>query len=351
MKKTEKRLGPKQCVDVNLILLKWGAVFPFDNFSSSTWINITYKSYMIFNVMLFSFVSFFMPGFLLSKDCCSMEDTIEVISIMMTQIRSGMKLMTFIFYRKEIRNLIKAIYKNFYIRGKELDDHESRIVHEAIENGRRVSIGYFSLVSSTVVAMLLNPLTIKQTEMDQEGAFNGTEVPRRILPFKLWFPYWNPATSPQYEIEYVVQIMITTLEGWFIGAIDSFCATIMILVGCQFDLLCNSLTSISKDASLKSEIETHTKGIERFSKQTLILDKNSTLLMEADRTENKTQKNMNDSIYMNEWHDSNSQDKDMEFEWEEGKQILLAAESYEQNEREAITCVKECIAYHQSLLM
>jgi len=350
MKNSGKRLGPKHCVDVNLTLLKWGAVFPFDDLSSSAWINILYKSYMIFNVVLFLFVSFFMPGYVLANDC-SLEDIIEVISIVMTQVRSGMKLMTFVLYRKEIRNLIKGVHKNFYIRGKELDAQESRIVQEAIENGRRVSIGYFTLVFSTVIAMLLHPLTFKPTEMDQEGALNHTAGPSRILPFKLYFPKWNPTPSPQYEIEYVVQIMITTLEGWFVGSTDSFCATIMILIGCQFDLLCNSLMKINKDERMKSGIETHEKRTEIYSKQTLILDKNSTLRMKAERNGNKIRNNMNEGDCLNEWHERTSQDTDMELDWEEGKRMLLTAKSYEQTEREAIIYVKECIRYHQSLLM
>lgn len=350
MKKSGKRLEPKHCVDVNLMLLKWGAVFPFDDLSSSAWINILYKCYMIFNVALFHFVSVFMLGYVFANDC-SLEDIIEVLSIWMTQVRSGMKLMTFILYRKEIRNLIQTLYKNFYIRGKELDDQESRIVREAIENGRKVSIGYFSLVSSTVVAMLLHPLTFKPNEMDQEGALNHTAGPHRILPFKLYFPKWDATTSPQYEIEYVVQIMITTLEGWFIGSIDSFSATIMILVGCQFDLLCNSLLKINKNESLKSGIETHGKRTEIYSKQTLILDKNSTLRMKGESTGNEIRNNMNDSDCLNEWHERTYQDTDMEFEWEEGKHMLLTAKSYEQTEREAMTYVKECIRYHQSLLV
>lgn len=350
MKNSGNRLQPKNCVDVNLTLLKWGAVFPFDDFSSSAWINILYKCYMIFNVILFLFVSLFIPGYVVANDC-SLEDVIEVISIVMTQVRSGMKLMTFVLYRKEIRNLIKALHKNFYIRGKELDTQESRIVQEAIENGRRVSIGYFSLVFSTVIAMLLHPLTFKPSEMDQEGALNHTAGPRRILPFKLYFPKWNPTTSPQYEIEYVVQIMITTLEGWFVGSTDSFCATIMILIGCQFDLLCNSLMKINKDESLKSGIETHEKRREIYSEKTLILEKNSTLRMKAGGIGNEIRNNMNESDCLNKWHERTSQDTDMESEWDEGKHMLLTAKYYEQTERGAITYVKECIRYHQSLLM
>jgi hypothetical protein len=259
--------------------------------------------------------------------------------------------MPFVLYRKEIRNLIKGLYNNFYIRGKELDAQESRIVHEAIQNGRRVSIVYFSLVSSTVVAMLLQPLTVRQAEMDQEGALNHTEEPHRILPFKLWFPNWNPTTSPQYEIEYVVQIMITTLEGWYIGAADSFCATIMILVGCQFDLLCNSVMHINKDAYCKSGNETHEMRTESYSKQTPVVEENSTLFIKAERTGSKIRNNVNDNACLNDWHERTSQDTDTEFEWEEAKQVVLTAKSYEKTEREAITYVKECIRHHQSLLM
>ena len=350
MKNTGKRLEPKHCVDVNLMLLKWGAVFPFDDVSSSAWINILYKCYMIFNVTLFLFVSVFIPGYVFANDC-TLEEAIEVLSILMTQVRSGMKLMTFVLYRKEIQNLIKTLYKNFYIRGKELDAQESRIVQEAIKNGRKVSIGYFTLVSTTVVAMLLHPLTFKPTEMDQEGVLNHTAGPHRILPFKLYFPKWNATMSPQYEIEYVVQIMITTLEGWFIGSIDSFSATIMILIGCQFDLLCNSLLTMNKDESLKSGIETYEKRTEIYSKQTLILDKNSTLRKKGESTGNKIRNNMNDSDYLNEWHERTYQDTDMEFEWEEGEYMLLTAKSYEQTEREAMIYVKECIRYHQSILV
>jgi hypothetical protein len=350
MKNTEKRLEPKHCVDVNLVLLKWGAVFPFDDLSSSAWINILYKCYMYFNVALFLFVSVFMPGYVIANDC-SLDEAIEVISIVLTQIRSGMKLMTFVLYRKEIQNLIKALYKNFYIRGQELDAQESRIVHEAIKNGRTVSIGYFILVFSTVVSMLLHPLTFTPNDMDQEEVLNHTTGPRRILPFKLWFPKWNPTTSPKYEIEYVVQIMITTLEGWFVGATDSFSATIMILVGCQFDLLCNSLKNINKDACFKSGIETHEKRIESYSKQTLTLDKNSTLRVKAERTGNNVRNNMNDSVCLNKWDENTFQDTDMGFDWKEGSQSPFSVKSYEQTERAAITYIKECIRYHQSLLM
>jgi len=332
------------------MLLKWSAVFPFDAVSSSAWINSLYRCYMIFNVALFLFVSLFLPGYFFANDY-SLEDAIEVMSIVMTQIRNGTKLLTFVLYRKEIRNLISALYKNFYIRGKELDAEESRIVQEAIENARIVSIGYFALLCSTSTAMILHPLTFKPTEMDQEGALNHTAGPSRILPLKFYFPKWNSTTSPQYEIEYVVQIMLAGFEALYVGSIDSFGATIMIFVGCQFDLLCKSLMKINKDESLKSGIETHEKRTEIYSKQTLVVDKNSTLRMKAERVGSKIRNHMNDSDGLNDWHERTSQDTDMEFEGEEGKHMLLTANCYEQTEREAIAYVKECIRHHQSLLM
>ncbi|GFG28369.1 hypothetical protein Cfor_04252 [Coptotermes formosanus] len=349
MKEAGKLLEPKHCVDVNLVLLKWGAVYPFDDFSSSAWANILYKCYKIFNVTLFLFVSVLMPGYFLDKDY-SLEEAIEVASIVLTQVRSGMKLMTFVLYRKEIQNLIKALYKNFYLRGKELDARESRIVHEAIKNGRTVSIGYFTLVFITVVSMLLHPLTSTSTDMNEEGTLNHTAGPHRILPFKLWFPKWDATNSPKYEIEYVGQIMITTLEGWFVGSTDAFSATVMILVGCQFDLLCNSLKNINKDACLKSGTEAHENRSGSYSKRTVILDKSSTFRVKAEITGNKSRNNMSDSVCLNKWDENTFHDTDMDFDWKEDNQRPPTAKFYEQTERAAITYIKECIRYHQSLL-
>lgn len=347
MKKPGKILEPKHCVDVNLFLLKWGAVFPFDNFSSSAWVNILYKCYTNFTIMLFFFMSTFMPLYVIVNDC-TLEEAIEVISILVTQIRSGMKLMTFVLNRKKIQHLINAVYKNFYIRGKKFEADESRIVHEAIQNGRTVSIGYFSLVFSTTTSMLLRPLTVTPTDFDQEETLNSTAVPPRILPFKLWFPMWDATSSPKYEIEYVVQVLIATLEGWFVGATDSFCVTIMILVSCQFDLLCNSLKNLNKNVCLKSGIKTHQKRTLSYSEEANVFDKNSTLHVKAERNRKETRNHTNDSVCLSNWDDNTFQD--MESDVVTGNQTPSTAKSYEQTEREVIEYVKECVRYHQSLL-
>jgi hypothetical protein len=325
------------------MLLKLGSIFPLDKVSSSTWINILYKAYTIFTVVLFFSVSIAAPLFIIFADY-PLQDGIEVMSILLTQIRSGMKIMTFIIYKKEIQYLIMSLHKNFYIHGRNLSNEKLRVIRETIEYSRKITTGCVTLYTITALSMILHPLTYTSTGLDQEGASNHSTRPQstRPIPFKSWYPYWDISKSPQYEIEYLAQATLTVLEAWCLGCIDSFCVTLMMHVGCQFDLLGLSLKN------LKSNIRPYTNR-KQISCPIQIITLNKSLRVPAitEHVGKKPQTNVKDS---NCWSTSDVTAV-IHFEWEEEDQAPSTVKSCKQVEREIITYIKTCIKHHQSLLM
>jgi hypothetical protein len=350
MKGPGNKVEPTECLYLNLIFLKLGSIFPLDEVSSLTWINVLYKGYTTFTVTLFYSVSIAAPLFIICEDY-PLQDGIEVMSILLTQVRSAMKLMTFILYRKEVQKLIRTLYENFYIHGRNLTAEESSIIREAIGYARRITLGYVILYCITGLSMILHPLTSTTTGLGDADASNYTAGPHRSLPFKSYYPNWDSKKSPEFEIEYAAQATLTALEAWCMGCIDTFCVTLMIYVGCQFDLLGISLKNINKNVLLKSGPGIYKKRIkDSYPKQILIL-KRSDLFVIPEKVENKIRQNVNDSDCLNTMDESTLQDITTQFGWGEGNRALSTVKSYMQVERETVTYIKECIKYHQSLLM
>jgi hypothetical protein len=328
------------------MLLKLGSVFPLD-VSSSTWINILYKGYQSVAVILYLVLTASAPLYIFGRDY-PLEEGIEVISIFMTQIRSGMNFVTFIIYKKEIQNLMITLNKNFYIHGRNLSAEESSVVREAIEHARKMTIGYVTLYSLTGLSMMLHPLTFKPTDLDQEDAFNHTEGPHRILPFKTWYPKWDTTKSPQYEIEYFAHATLTALEAWCVSSTDTFCVTLMIYVGCQFDLLGLAL----KNMNLKSGVGACKKRVNgSYPTQILTLNNNSTLPVISEENEAKARNDANYNDRLKASDESSLQDKGAQFRREEEYRTPSTAKSCKQAERETTMYIKECIKHHQSVLM
>ncbi|XP_021929942.1 odorant receptor coreceptor-like [Zootermopsis nevadensis] len=256
-----------------------------------------------------------------------------------------MNIVTFIIYKKEIQNLITSLYRNFYIHGTNLSAEESSVVREAMDHARSMTIGYVTLYSITGLSMILHPLTFKSTDLDQDDAFNHTEGPHRILPFKTWYPKWDTTKSPQYEIEYFVQATLTALEAWCVSCTDTFCVTLMIYAGCQFDLLGLALKNMNKN--MKSDIGAHKKGTNAsYPIQTLSLN-NSTLPVIPEENEGKIRNNVSTSGRLKASDESTLQDKG----WEDGYHVPPTVKSCMQVERETATYIKECIKHHQSVLV
>ncbi|GFG28371.1 hypothetical protein Cfor_04253, partial [Coptotermes formosanus] len=341
---------PSECLDMNLRLLKLGSLFPLDEVSSSKWINTLYKGYTSFTVTLFFSVSVAAPLFIFCTDY-SLEDGIEVMSILLTQVRSGMKIMTFVIYKKQIQGLIMALYENFYTHGRELTAGESRIIRETIRYARKISIANVSLYSITALSMVLHPLTSVQTDLAQEDTLNLTGGAHRNLPFKSWYPNWDSTKSPEYEIEYLAQATLTILEAWCLGCIDTFCVTLMIHVGCQFDLLGTSLRNIRKNVLLKTGTAIYGRRIQvSFLTKILTLDNRPTFIMIPKKDE-KVQMNVYESECYNISDESALQENYMQLGWEEENNTISADKFYRQAEKETVLYIKECIRHHQSLLM
>jgi hypothetical protein len=349
MEESRSRIKPTECLDLNLKLLRLVPVFPLDEVSSSAWINILHKGYTVLTLIMFFTISVPAPLFYVFEDY-TLEDAIEMMSMIITQIRSGMKMITFIIYKQEIQKLINALYENFYIHGRKLTAEQASIIREAIKQARKITIGYFVLICLLIWAMILHPITFTSTDQAQSDDTNHTTgLPR--LPFKTWFPKWDATKSPQFEIEYAAQAVLTVVEALSVGTIDPFCATLMIYVACQFDLLCISLKNINKNALLKSGIGIYEKRVEgSYPKQILMLDNNSSLPVASEHVGNNIQRNVNDSECLNKSDQNTLQGINILLRSEEGNQMPSTAEFYEQTEREIITYIKKCIKHHQSLL-
>jgi hypothetical protein len=333
------------------MLLKTCSLFPLDQVSSSTWINTLYKGYTAFTLTLFFTQSLGFPLFLFFTHY-SLEDGIEVLSITITQVRSCIKIMTFVIYKKEIQKLIKALYENFYIHGTELTAHEASIIRETIKYARKVSIGYCILYTMTTLSMVLHPLTSVQKDQTQDDTLNHTREAHGDLPFKTWFPNWDTTKSPEYEIEYFFQATLTLLEGWCLGCIDCFCVVMMIYVGFQFDLLGISLRSISKKALFNIGTAVHRRTIQvPYPTQLLALDKRPTFSVIPKKVESEEQTAVNDSESCNLSNESALQDNFTQLGWNEVNHMISTDNSYKQVEKETMLYIKECVRCHQSLLM
>lgn len=344
-------MKPTECLDLNLMLLKFGSLFPLDQVSSSIWKNKLYKGYTTFTVTLFFSVSAGTPFFIFCTDY-SLEDGIEVMSILLTQIRSGMKIMTFVIYRREIQKLIRALYENFYIHGTELTAHESSIIRETIKYARKISIGCLTLYCITALSMILHPLTSVQTDQAHENSLNHTREDHRNLPFKSWYPNWDTTKSPEYEIEYLSQATLTLLESWCLGCIDTFCVTLMIHVGCQFDLLGISLRNINKNVLSKIGMAVYRRQIQvSYPTKLLTLDKKPTSFVIPKKVESKKKTGVNDSDSCYLWDESALQDNYTQLGWKEVSCVIGTDNSCKQFEKETMLYIKDCIRRHQSLLM
>jgi len=352
MKKYWETVEPTECLDLNIMLLKFGSLFPLDQVSSSVWMNKLYKGYTTFTITLFFSVSLGNPLFLFCTDY-SLEDGIEVMSILLTQVRSGMKIMTFVIYRKEIQKLIRTLYENFSIHGTELTDHESSIIRETIKYAKKISIGWLTLYCFTALSMVLHPLTSVQTDQAHEDTLNHTREAHTNLPFKSWYPNWDTTKSPEYEIEYLCQAMITMLEAWCLGCIDTFCVILMIHVGCQFDLLGISLRSISKNVLSNIGTAIYGRRITQVSYVTklLTLDKRQTFLVTPKKVESQEQTDVNESDSCCLLDESVLQDNYTQLKLEEVNNMISTDHSCKQFEKEIILYIKECIRRHQALLM
>jgi len=350
MKKSWKIVETTGCLDLNLMWLKFGSLFPLDQVSSSIWMNKLYKGYTTFTVTLFFSMTLGNPLFIFCTDY-SLEDGIEVVSIFLTQIRSGMKIMTFIIYRKEIQKLITALYENFCIHGTELTDHETSIIRETIKYARKISIGCLTLYCFTGLSMVLQPLTSLQKDQTHEDILNQTREVHRNLPFKSWYPNWDTTKSPQYEIEYLGQATITLLESWCLGCVDTFCVTLMIHVACQFDLLAISLRSISKNVLSKIGTAVYRRRTQvSYPTKLLNFDKRTTSVTPK-KVESQEQTDVieSDSCYLSD--QSAVQDNYMQLKWKEVNHMISTDNSCKYFEKETMLCIKECIRRHQSLLM
>ncbi|KDR14145.1 hypothetical protein L798_11783 [Zootermopsis nevadensis] len=351
MSATGNRQVSRECLDLNLMFLKLGSIFPLDKVSSSTWINILYKGYTTFTVGLFFSVSAAAPLFIICADY-TLQDGIEVMSILLTQIRSGMKLITFIIYKKEIQNLILSLYKNFFIHGRNLSAEETSVVRETIDYTRKMTLGYIILYCTTALSMILHPLTFTPTDLEQESAFNQTARPQssRPIPFKSWYPNWDITKSPQYEIEYLAQATLTALEAWCLACIDTFCVALMIYAGCQFDLLGLALKNMNK--GLKFDIgayQKRKKGSYRI--KILTLNDNLRLSVITENVGNKPHTNLKE---INRWSTSDVtvlQNSVVQFGWEDEDQRPSTVKPCTQDEIEAMMYIKKCIEHHHSLLI
>ncbi|KAJ4433947.1 hypothetical protein ANN_16266 [Periplaneta americana] len=316
----------RACLALNLKVLTYGSICPFE-VSSSPWVNTLYKCYTMFIVILFHGTSIAAPLFLLCTNY-PMADGIEVMSILLTQIRSGMKIMTFVIYKGEIQKLILCLYENFYVHEKRLDEEETRLVQETIQYVRRIIIGWFTLYSCTVVAMVTHPLTAPPPE-EEEVSLNHSGH-HRILPYKSWYPNWDSTQSPQYEIEYSMQATLTILEAWCLGCIDTFCVTLMIYVGCQFDLLNKSLINMNTEVQLKIKAKQGRPA--KFLENSL------------------------PSFDMNEVAgttpgDVNKVGQKILSQTAEDNLAVASGDRYQVFERETVVYIKECVKHHQSLLL
>jgi hypothetical protein len=351
MKECWEIVEPTECLDLNLMLLKYGSLFPLDQVSSSIWMNKLYKGYTTFTVTLFFIMTLGQPLFIFCTDY-SLEDGIEVMSIFITQVRSGMKIMTFVIYRKEIQKLITALYENFCIHGTELTDHEASIIRGTIKYARKISIACLTLYCFTGLSMVLQPLTSVQKDQVHEETLNHTREAHTNLPFKSWFPNWDTTKSPEYEIEYLGQATIAMLETWCLGCVDAFYVTLMIHVACQFDLLGISLRSISKNVLSKIGTAVYRRRAQvSYPTKLLTLDKRTTFFVTPNKVERQEQTDVNesDSCYLS--GECAVQDNYTQLKWKEVNHVIITDNSSKQFEKETMLYIKECIRRHQSLLM
>ena len=268
-------------------------------------------------IFLIGFIGSGVPFFLVYTEY-SLEEGIEVMSILITQMRCLSRFFTFFVYRNRISNLISKLYSNFHVHRESFDEEESQMIEETTAKCKIITKYYVGLFICTGVSMVMQPITAKDGDLE-EGS-NLTSESHRPLPFKSYYPKWDSNRSPQYETEYVAQSYLALIESLGIGSIDSFCVTILMYVSCQFDLLSISLRNLKKNVLLKIKNE---KDINSS------IDKNISNTSEEITTSLRCVSNTEDKIKIASTCDS-------------GNSIIV--------ETEITEYITKCIRHHQAML-
>ena len=257
-----KTIHLKECLKLNLKFLFLSSHLPI-NVSSKSYINKLYRGFNIVIIFLIVFVGSGVPLYLIFVEY-SLEDGIELMSMLVTLARCIIRFGTFIFYRKRISNLITKLYNNFNVHGESFNEEESQIIAGTIAKCNKITKYYVGLFICTGISMAMQPITATDEQFVEDS--NTTSDSQRSLPFKTYFPKWNAALSPQYEMEYTAQSYTAIMGCFGIGAIDSFCVTLLMCVSCQFELLCISLRNVKKNILLKINKEKETNSFSELNK-------------------------------------------------------------------------------------
>ncbi|KAJ9596542.1 hypothetical protein L9F63_012441, partial [Diploptera punctata] len=228
------------CLKLIVAFLKFGAAWPGE-ISTKPWINTLYDIYKIgYRILYVAMGSGVLLYCIFAYE--TLEDLIENISVLTTQFSISARFYVLVVYKNEILSLIKNVDRNFYVPGEK----EKRIVESTVKLSNRVGSGIFILYVVTTIAMVLYPMTSKD----------------RILPFKSWYPYVNLSESPYYELEYAGQASLIIVIGWFAGAMDAFCMSLLLYCGLQYKLVARGLMKSQNITELRICIQYHQAAIE-----------------------------------------------------------------------------------------
>jgi predicted RNA methylase len=168
------------------------------------------------------------------------------------------------FRSEEVQHTFKTVQDNIFIHGTELSIENRRIINNAINLARKITIVYATFQTIAAFVFLVDPMFTFEVMLQRHNATNISServVYNRTLPVRFWTTL-DLTRSKQFEFTHLYTY--TVLQGSAITlysvAIETFCMTTFIYLTGQFELLCYSIRNASEKVKYRIEKRQHSSG-------------------------------------------------------------------------------------------
>ncbi|RZC35601.1 7tm 6 domain containing protein, partial [Asbolus verrucosus] len=180
----------------------------------------------------------------------NLEALTEMMVITATDFLITIKLCFFLLNMRKVKELMITLNSVlFQPKSFQLD-----LIRPHLNIWKKTYIGYWMLVGSAVVAMVIFPFV--------DNSFKDHR-----LPFLTWYPF-DATISPVYEIIYIYQVVGVSFRTVAVVNMDTLIAALMVYITTQCDILCDNLRNIDKNfyETLFIKCIRHHQEVVRFAK-------------------------------------------------------------------------------------
>jgi hypothetical protein len=197
------------------------------------------------------------------------EDMFETIAYSITMTVFVLKIRLMLFKKEDVNDIVQTVQENFIIHGNELSTENTQIIKNTIKLGRKVTIAYAVMLTTSIALFILPaPLISLEVPLQMLNTANISSEARisdRRLPFVVWFPV-NVTQSPMFETAYIYLSTAGAINSYNMISLEVFCMTTVIYTAGQFELLGDSIRNASQ------RVKYRLNGVQRSSDGTDNID-------------------------------------------------------------------------------